>query len=176
MMRSTEATRELAVATRAAELYEEDFYAWTRDQAAALRRMAKDRWNGPLDLRHLAEEIHDVGSERRDAIRSHVRRIIEHLLKLEYSPARDPRGGWRSSVINARVEIEDKLTRSLRRDLARQLPRLYGRGRLLAVDGLKAYGEGETARALPPTCPYELSQVLDLDWYPQNRHGIADEI
>ena len=57
------------MATKPAELYEEDFFAWTRDQASALRRMAKDRWNGPLDLEHLAEEIEDVGSDRRDAVR-----------------------------------------------------------------------------------------------------------
>ena len=163
------------MATKATELYEEDFYAWTREQAAALRHMAKDRWNGPLDLRHLAEEIQDVGSERRDAIRSHVRRIIEHLLKLAHSRAKDPRGGWRSSVINARVEIEDKLTASLRRDLARQLPRLYGRGRLLAANGLEAHGKADAAGALPSTCPYDLACILDLNWYPPNRHGIADE-
>ena len=30
-----------AVATKAAELYEEDFYAWTRGQAAALRRLSQ---------------------------------------------------------------------------------------------------------------------------------------
>lgn len=163
------------MAIKAAELYEEDFYAWTRDQATALRRMAGDGWNGPLDLEHLAEEIEDVGSERRDAIRSHVRRIIEHLLKLEHSRAMEPRGGWRASVVNARIEIEDKLTRSLRRDLAQQLPRLYDRGRLLAIHGLEAYGEGEIARSLPTSCPYELSAVLDLTWYPSNHHGITDK-
>ena len=80
-----------AVASKAAELYEEDFFAWTRDQATALRRLSKERWNGPLDLEHLAEEIEDVGSERRDAIRSQLRRIIEHCLKLEHSRAPDPR-------------------------------------------------------------------------------------
>ena len=162
------------MATKAAELYEEDFFAWTRDQAAALRRMAKHRWNGPLDLRHLAEEIQDVGSERRDAIRSQVRRIIEHLLKLEYSRALDPRGGWRSSIINARVEIEEKLTRSLRRDIGRQLPRLYDRARRLAANGLAAHRDTEAARELPPSCPFELDSILDLDWYPSNRHGIVD--
>jgi hypothetical protein len=163
------------VATKPAELYEEDFFAWTRDQASALRRMAKDRWNSPLDLKHLAEEIEDVGSDRRDAIRSQVRRIVEHLLKLEYSRARDPRGGWRSSIINARVEIEDKLTRTLRRDIARQLPRLYDRGRLLAVNGLESHGEAEAARTLPSSCPFELDSILDLDWYPPNRHGLAED-
>ena len=78
-------------------------------------------------------------------------------------------------IVNARVEIEDKLTRSLMRDLARQLPKLYGRRRLLAANGLRAHGEAEVARALPVACPYKLSAILDLDWYPPNRHGIVDE-
>ncbi len=30
------------MATRKAELYDEDFYEWTRDQAAALHRLAAD--------------------------------------------------------------------------------------------------------------------------------------
>lgn len=51
--------------TRAQRLYKEDFYAWTRDQAAALRRLADQRWNGPLDVLHLAEEVEDLGSEQR---------------------------------------------------------------------------------------------------------------
>ena len=45
------------MATRREELYEEDFYAWTQDQAASLRRLEAERWNGPLDLAHLAEEV-----------------------------------------------------------------------------------------------------------------------
>jgi hypothetical protein len=163
------------VATKPAELYEEDFFAWTRDQASALRRMAKDRWNGPLDLRHLAEEIEDAGSDRRDAVRSQVRRILEHLLKLEHSRAAGPRGGWKDSIIDARSEIEDKLTRTLQRDIVRRLPKLYERARVKAVNGLAAFGERENAQALPPSCPYKLDRILDLDWYPPNRHGIVDD-
>jgi hypothetical protein len=51
------------MATRAEQLYKEDFCAWTCDQAEALRRLADKRWNGPLDLLHLAEEVEDWGSE-----------------------------------------------------------------------------------------------------------------
>ena len=40
------------MATRAERLYKQDFYAWTRDQAAALRRMADERWNGPHPSAH----------------------------------------------------------------------------------------------------------------------------
>lgn len=71
-------------------LYEEDFYAWTKNQAAALRRLAAQRWNGPLDLANLAEEVEDLGKTERNAVRSRLRRIIEHGLKLEHSPAPEP--------------------------------------------------------------------------------------
>jgi hypothetical protein len=163
------------VASRAAELYEEDFFAWTRDQATALRQLSRERWNGPLDLEHLAEEIEDVGSERRDAVRSQVRRIIEHLLKLEHSRASDPRGGWRDSILDARAEIPDKMTVTIQREVENELPRLYARARAKAANGLSAHGERGAARALPESCPYAFDELLADDWYPANRHGIDDD-
>lgn len=51
------------MAARADDLYRQDFYAWTRAQADALRRLAAERWNGPLDLENLAEEI-NAGASR----------------------------------------------------------------------------------------------------------------
>ena len=164
------------MATKAAELYEEDFYAWTRDQATALRRMAGDCWNGPLDLEHLAEEIEDVGSERRDAVRSQLRRIVEHLLKLEYSRARDPRGGWVGSILDARAEIPDRITPTIRREVEQELARLYLPARKKAAHGLSAHGERDMAGELPELCPYAFTELLDDDWYPPNRHGIVGEL
>jgi hypothetical protein len=75
------------------ELYENDFYAWTQLQAKELRRFARTRSNLLLDLRHIAEEIADLGTERRDAVRNWTARVIEHLLLLEHSPAKEPRRG-----------------------------------------------------------------------------------
>ena len=95
------------MATRPEQLYQDDFYAWTRDQAAALRDLADQRWNGPLDLLHLAEEVEDLGNAARSAVRSQLQRIIEHVLKLEYSPAAEPRTGWLNSIDDARGEIEN---------------------------------------------------------------------
>src|SRR3954452_23802712 len=99
------------------ELYERDFYAWTRDQAEALRRLASERWNGPLDLGHLAEEVKDLGKGDRNAVRSRIRRIIEHCLKPEFSPAADPRLGWKISIDDARSEIDDRITPAIRTDV-----------------------------------------------------------
>lgn len=157
------------------ELYETDFYSWTRQQARELRGLARSRWNGPLDLRHLAEEVEDLGKSERDAVRSHLRTVIEHCLKLEYSPTRAPRGDWLVSVTHARVALQDKLTRTLRRDAAVHLDRIYGQARMQAAAGLRAHGEIEAARALPEACPYPLDRLLADGWWPTNRHGLLDE-
>jgi hypothetical protein len=79
------------MSTPAEQLYEDDFYAWTQRQAKELRRFARSRPNVPLDLEHIAEEIADLGTSQRDTLRSWTANIIEHLLLLEHSPAREPR-------------------------------------------------------------------------------------
>jgi Domain of unknown function DUF29 len=151
------------------QLYDEDFFAWTRLQAREVRRLARTRPNLPLDLAHIAEEIADLGTERRDSLRSWTARIIEHLLLLEHSPAREPRRGWIDEVVNFRSEIDERLTPTLRRDLTRRLDRLYDRGRRNLRRKLELYGEAEIAARLPERCPYTLDQVLG-DFWPE-AHG-----
>jgi hypothetical protein len=159
------------VATRKAELYDEDFYAWSRDQAAALRRLSAERWNGPLDLDHLALEVEDLGKAERNAVRSHLRRIIEHCLKLEHSPATEPRVGWLDTIDHARAEIADRLTPTIRRDAEPQLPRLYAQALRVARRALEQHREGDATAALPAECPYALDQFLHEAWYPASRDG-----
>jgi hypothetical protein len=146
-------------------LYEEDFYAWTRHQAAALRRWQSSRPNLDLDLAHLAEEIADLGQEQRNALRSWTARIIEHLLLLEHSPATEPRRHWTREVIQFRREIAARLTKTLRADLARRLPALYEQARRDITTELERFGEADIAARFPPTCPYTLAQIIG-DWWP----------
>ena len=160
---------------RLEELYEQDFYVWTQRQAQALRHLAETRPNVDLDLPHLIEEVKDLGTSQRDAVRSQVRRIIEHCLKLEFSSTSDPRGGWYDSIIDARGEIEDKLSPSLRRDLEEQLPRLWARARAKSDNGMRRFGEPDAADLLPADCPYALDDLLADDWYPANRRGLPDD-
>jgi len=133
---------------------DEDCYAWTRAQAAALRRLAAQRADLPLDLGHLAEEVASLGRSDLATARSRVRRIIEHLLKLECSPARDPRLGWKESIIEARDVIGDVITPTLRREAEAPLTKTYQEGRREAGIALRRHGEREAASALPETCPY----------------------
>ena len=161
------------MASRPEQLYEDDFYAWTRDQAAALRRLAATRPNLALDFPRLIEEVADLGISRRDAVRSQVRRIIAHCLKLEYSPAREPRAGWHGTIIEARTEIEDKISPTIRRGLPRRLPRLWEQARRDTAAALRLHGETAAADALPERCPYRLADLLRHDWTPKSRHGLS---
>ncbi len=155
-----------------AELYERDFYAWTRQQARALSRLRGRRDNLGLDPVHLAEEIRDLGSEVRHAVESQLERLIEHLLKLEYSRLPEPRRGWAVSARSARIELRKRLTPSLVRHLRRNLAQIYEDARGITVLRLLDHPEPEAAAALPPTCPYALEDLLRDGWYPANRHGL----
>jgi hypothetical protein len=154
--------------------YDEDFYAWTQYQAEVLRSMPCD--DNRFDREHVAEEIEDLGKSERNAVRSEVRRILVHFLKLAHSPAQDPRPDWRESIANARAELEDRLTPTLRRDVQQELSRLYARATNIARQGLEKYGEADAARKFRVSCPYTLDQVLDRTWYPDPpRSGSEDE-
>ena len=74
--------------------YDDDFYAWTQHQAAVLREMPVS--DNRFDREHLVEEIEDLGKSERDAMRSQIRRIIEHLLNLPFRRrSRRASPGWR---------------------------------------------------------------------------------
>ncbi|HKQ86712.1 MAG TPA: DUF29 domain-containing protein [Candidatus Acidoferrales bacterium] len=80
-------------------LYEEDFYAWTQQQAELLRRLAAI--SNALDIEHIAEEIEDLGRSDLRAAQSLCQHIIEHLLKLEYSGLAEPVDHWRDEIVVA---------------------------------------------------------------------------
>ncbi len=150
--------------------YEDDFYAWTQHQAAVLRGLpvADNRF----DREHVAEAIEDLGKSERDAGRSQLRRIIEHLLKLAYSPAQPPRFGWTETVLEARQTISDKISPTLRRDAETVLDKLYADARKRAAASLGRDGEPDAGAVLPQTCPFSLEEICREDWYPA-RPGAA---
>ncbi len=149
-------------------LYEKDFYAWTRQQAKALRALARTRPNVPVDWQHLIEEVEALGRSERHAVESLLETVIEHLLKLQFSPAAEPRRGWITTVWRSRRELQRRLTPSLRRHLQRQLQHHWQAGREAARFALELHGEGEAAARLPQHCPWTLKQLLDPDFWPES--------
>jgi hypothetical protein len=146
---------------RASDLYEQDIYAWSKAQADLLRA---ERF-ADLDLEHLIEEVADLGESLKRSVRNRVRTIIEHLLKLEYSPAQDTQAGGRATVRRQRVRLRDALTPALQPEVENDLARLYEDARGLAEGALRDHGEHAAADALPVSCPYSFDQITG-DWLP----------
>lgn len=151
--------------SRAGSLYDRDFVGWTQQQAELLRHEATLRPGSDLDLANLAEEIESLGKRDRRALTNNIARIAEHLLKLQYSPAKDPRPGWENSVDVHRSKARKVLADSpgLRADLLDSLAESYGDARRRAARALR--GEADP-KVLPDGCPYTLDQILDHDWWP----------
>jgi len=152
----------------AAELYKEDFVRWTEQQAAALRDAASLGANLPLDWENLAEEIYSLGRSQRRELRSRIAVIIEHLIKLECSPARDPRRGWVETVGRERSEIELLLddSPSLRGEVASMVLAETTRTARRMIQTLRRHSEAAPEVIGKITAAsYSEDQVLG-DWFP----------
>jgi Domain of unknown function DUF29 len=152
--------------SKVGELYEQDFFLWTQEQAAALRR-AKDS-NLPLDWENLAEEIESLGKSDRREVTSQVRRILRHLFKLEASPAVQPRAGWRATIVDARSEIELVLrdSPSLRRQVGSVINEQLSAASELAATDLSQYGEpADAVRERVQRGGFSADEVLGV-WFP----------
>jgi hypothetical protein len=141
--------------------YDNDTVMWSEHQADLLRRLAAgERVNDQVDWENVVEEIESVGKSQRTALASHVLLVLEHLMKLEASPATAPRRGWRETVRRARAEINELLqdSPSLRPTvgaiIVRQLPAV----RELVAETLADHGE--TPRISPDDIHYDADAVL----------------
>jgi len=140
--------------------YEQDFYTWTQEQAAFLRKGAVQE----LDLPNLAEEVESLGISQKHALASHLRNLMMHLLKWHYQPSGRQMGhSWQSSIINARDEIATILE---------DLPSLQQQGEGLVTrryPAARRLAQSETGLPLatfPETCPWSKSEVLDPHFWP----------
>ncbi|HWD57578.1 MAG TPA: DUF29 domain-containing protein [Stellaceae bacterium] len=155
-------------------LYAEDTVAWAENQAAALRAAAQGGSNQQLDWENLAEEIEDLAKSQSRSLRSHIRNIIVHLIKLEYSPADRPHRKWRQSITNSRVEADDRIAESpsLKPRVEQIIAEEIERGARLAITALDARTELSRslqqelkAKSYLDMFSYTPEQILG-DWFP----------
>ncbi|MGD1037718.1 MAG: DUF29 domain-containing protein [Roseiarcus sp.] len=140
-------------------LYDQDFYAWSRQQAELLRagKLAQ------ADLEHIAEEIESMGKTEKRELVSRLTVLLLHLLKWRYQP--EGRGNsWRLSIANARDEIADLLDdnpslKSLLDEVTRSAYR-YAR-RKAAIETNMA------EERLPAQCPWSFAQATDAAFWPE---------
>jgi hypothetical protein len=104
-------------------LYNQDILLWVEDTIAKLK--AHDFAN--LDLENLIEEVDTLGKSQRNAIRSLLRRLTEHLLKRCYVPLPECYVGWQREIRAFRNDIKDILedAPSLKNQISEILPKVF---------------------------------------------------
>jgi len=151
----------MAVLTNYQQLYETDDLQWLEETIALL----KNRQFESLDLDNLIEELEDLGSEKRNAVVSLLDQVIRHLLLLEYweSEVTNNSIHWQGEIYNFRLQLQDKMTKTLYNYLVYKLDTIYGRA-------LKAVNiKTQKSVDFPEKCPYSLEELLDIDWLPIGR-------
>jgi Domain of unknown function DUF29 len=93
------------------QLYDQDFFAWTNEQAGLLREGRLSE----ADIDHIAEEI-EGKSEKRELV-SRLTGLLLHLLKWQHQPAFRSTG-WGLTLEEQRNRLEDHLA-DKNRDLVR---------------------------------------------------------
>jgi hypothetical protein len=150
------------------DLYDTDVVIWSERQAALLRRMAAgERVNDQVDWENVAEEIEALGISDRRELRNRVRIILAHLLKLQLSPAIEPRPGWRETVREQRRQLRIVLDESP--SLRPTLPTVIGselpEARQQVIASLA--DRKEQPRVDPAGLTYTEEQVFD-PWLPDD--------
>jgi hypothetical protein len=147
--------------------YDTDVYTWSERQGALLRRLAGgERVNdADLDWPNIADEIESVGRSEGSALSGHIGNVLEHLIKLQISPATEPRAGWKETILRGRSEAEELLrdSPSLRLSLGDIIARRLPTSRRLAVAALDAHGERPSMD--PNLLTFDEAQVLG-EWFP----------
>ena len=150
------------------DLYDQDLVLWSEEQGRALRAAAGAGWNAPIDWENVAEEIESLGRSERHALASHIAIVIEHLLKLQASPATEPARGWRDTIRRARRRRLRRCWRKVPACGAKSptwSPCRHRAHAALVRANLQDYGEQPRIDIASVT--YTEAQVLG-DWLPDN--------
>lgn len=142
----------------ALNLYDQDFYAWTQEQAKLIKEKSFDK----LDFTHLFDEVECMGASEVRELESRLEVLLTHLLKWKYQP---PRRGtsWELTIKEQRKRIEKRLKKmpSLKSIFDEAFMDAYEVATYEAAKATKL-----SLKAFPSECEWTIEQALDNDFYP----------
>ena len=137
--------------------HENDFYAWTQEQAHLLKTGQLQQ----IDRQNIAEELEDMGRSEKRQLESRLEVLIMHLLKWQFQPNLRSRS-WQLTIKEQLLRLEKLLQKnpSLQPNLTEIIEDIYPLATLSA--------ERETGLSLfPETCPYTLVEILSAEFLPK---------
>jgi len=140
-------------------LYDEDILLWSEQQAEIIRQLGRTRRDLPnkLDIENVAEEIESVGRSELASVKSLVRQIFLHLMKLATEPDAAAARHWRDETVAFQAELLDRYAPSMQQRL--DLDQLWGSARerlMLSSEGALHHA----IAALPEVSPIVLDDLL----------------
>ena len=142
------------------DLYDSDFAMWVEETAKHLQ----DRNFQNIDLENLIEEVLDLSRRSKHKLKSLLRRLFEHLLKLRYWQLELDlnQNHWRGEIFNFRQQIQDELQSSL--SLRSYLQQILDECYLDACESA-SITTGLPLNTFPKTTLASMEQVLDKSWF-----------
>lgn len=139
-------------------LYEKDFYGWCNDQAEEL---IAGRIHS-LDLLNLAEEIQDLGENKRFELVNALALLFMHILKWQYQPNLRTRS-WLNTIKHRQIAIRRILERNptLKAQLAKCVDEAYEDARFDASEETKLPLE-----IFPEERQFSYEAVITVGWMP----------
>ncbi|RUQ29200.1 MAG: DUF29 domain-containing protein [Candidatus Competibacteraceae bacterium] len=138
--------------------YENDFHAWTLENAALLRQQRFTE----IDVDHIAEELENMGRSERHELTNRFAVLLAHLLKWRFQPER--RGNsWRYTIEEQRRRIKRLLDEnpSLGSRLEKAFENAYGDAVLIAAREMDC-----DKNTFPTACSFTQKQAMDSDYWP----------
>jgi hypothetical protein len=146
-------------------LYDEDYFAWLQQQAAALRRLAQNRRDLPndLDVEQIAEEIEGVGKSELRAARSFIRNILVHVLLVAFDTRSSARLRWKTEIVTFHAGLRSFATPSMRQLI--DMDELW-EGAIEAADARLQEHVDRLPRTLPERSPVTFEEITakTVDW------------
>jgi len=136
--------------------YDDDFFAWSQDQAVALRRLKPESVGNAVDIAHVAEEIEDLGKRDIREVESCLRQLLVHLLKLVALPDARERTHWIAEAEEFQARIAETYKPSMGRAI--DMARAWALARRSAATVVSEMGGG--LPDLPADCPFELEALV----------------
>ena len=125
-----------------------------------IEKLDSGKWSD-ADFDFILEQLMEMSNRDRREVRSQIRRILLHLLKLSFQP--ELKGGnWRASIVNARHELEDIFedSPSLKNFAKSVIEAQYEKAKPLFVDET-----GKSISIVPESCPYSFEQIMDRNFW-----------
>lgn len=141
-------------------MYEHQYYDWLMHQV----RLLNDGRTGDADLKHIAEELEDMGNEAEAALTSFIRQTMVHLCKLEFARDQNPANHWRVEIANFRAEVDDRIVNRFTNEA--KLSAIYEKAWKKVPSILAQSLTQDELAKIPVQCPYSMDQVRNEEFFP----------